>query len=161
LPLEHPDTVYKRITRLAGHPTPPAYSGKSYKSKITNGVNRLPGIDGRNTWGRRFRDLIKLHLSDLGGESEASEAEKSLIRRVATLAVELELLEVRFATANTGAGVRDLDMYIRATGCLRRTLETLGLRRRAKDITPSVEKFIATYGEDDKADAEEAEIIDG
>jgi hypothetical protein len=77
--------------------------------------------------GRRFRDLIKLHLSDLGGESEASEAEKSLIRRVATLAVELELLEVRFATANGQASMRDIDLYIRATGCLRRVLEALGL----------------------------------
>jgi hypothetical protein len=54
-------------------------------------------------WVRRFRDLTKLHLSDLGGEDRASEAEKSIIRRAATITTELEYFELRFAW---GAGHR-------------------------------------------------------
>jgi hypothetical protein len=156
LALEQIENRFKRIERLAAG-LRPKYSTKSYRSKITNGVNRLPGIDGRNTWGRRFRDLIKCHLSDLGGESEASEAEKSLIRRAATLSVELELLEVRFATANGQASMRDIDLYIRAAGCLRRVLETIGLKRRAKDITPSIDAYLDNAKNDD---IEEAEVVE-
>src|SRR5262245_23135164 len=50
------------------------------RSRITNGTDLLPGIDGRSNWARRFRDVISLHTSDLGGLEECSEAEKSIIR---------------------------------------------------------------------------------
>jgi hypothetical protein len=122
------------------------------RSRITNGRELLPGVDGRSLWARRFRDLLNLHLSDLGGFDEASEAEKSILRRAAALTVELELLESRFAAKETGADAEQLDLYSRMSNTLRRHLEALGLRRRPKDVTPSVEKFIATYGEEDNVD---------
>jgi hypothetical protein len=68
------------------------------RSKVTNGY-LLPGVDGRSTWMRRLRDLISLHLADMGGEDAVSEAEKSIIRRACTLTVELERLELVFALA--------------------------------------------------------------
>ena len=121
------------------------------RSKITNGRELLPGVDGRSLWARRFRDLLNLHLSDLGGFDNASEAEKSILRRAAALTVELELLESRFAAKETGADPEQLDLYSRMSNTLRRHLEALGLRRRPKDVTPSVERFIATYGEEDES----------
>jgi hypothetical protein len=36
------------------------------RSKVTNGY-LLPAVDGRSTWMRRLRDLIGLHLTDIGG----------------------------------------------------------------------------------------------
>jgi hypothetical protein len=60
------------------------------RSRITNGSSLLPSIDGRCLWARRFRDLLSLHLSDLGGEDNCSEAEKALARRASCLIVELE-----------------------------------------------------------------------
>jgi hypothetical protein len=51
------------------------------RSRVTNGRDLLPNIDHRTLWVRRFRDVLALHLSDLGGEDSVSEAEKAIVRR--------------------------------------------------------------------------------
>jgi hypothetical protein len=113
------------------------------RSRVTNGTELLPDVDGRSKWVRRLRDLIGLHLSDVGGEGAAiSEAQKSLIRRAATLEVELERLEAEFARRG-GAEIASLDLYQRTTGNLRRLLESLGLERRQRDVTPTLEQYLA------------------
>ena len=104
----------------------------------------VAGVDGRGTWARRLRDLIELHLNDLGGPDAVSSAERSIVRRAATLTVELEHLEARFALAGE-AEAADLDLYQRTAGNLRRLLEAVGLERRARDITPSLEAFVAAH----------------
>lgn len=105
------------------------------RSRITNGTSFLPGhIDGRSSWIRRCKDIIALHVSDLGGEDNTSAAERSLVRRIAVLSTELERLEARFAVAGE-ASERDLDLYIRGSGNLRRLLQTVGISRRSKDVT--------------------------
>jgi hypothetical protein len=105
------------------------------KSKISNGSRLLgPDADQRSTWARRMRDLIELHVADLGGENNVSVAEQSIIRRASALTTELERMETKFATENA-ASARDLDLYIRAAGGLRRLLETIGLERRPRDVT--------------------------
>ena len=71
------------------------------RSRISNGSALLAGVDGRSTWARRLRDLIALHLSDLGGEDAVSEAERSIVRRVATHTVKLERMEAVFAVARS------------------------------------------------------------
>jgi hypothetical protein len=103
------------------------------RSRITNGKELLPGVDGRTLWARRFRDVLALHLGDLGGEANTSEAEKALARRAACLIVELEQLELRFAQSG-GAEGNLLERYQRAANSLRRLLESLGLERRAKPV---------------------------
>jgi hypothetical protein len=105
------------------------------RSRITNGTSFLPGIDGRSAWVRRARDLISEHLSDLGGPDNVSAGERSLVRRVAIITTELEHLEARFATAGF-AKAEDLSLYLTAANNLRRLLESVGLRRRPRDITP-------------------------
>lgn len=112
------------------------------RSKVTNGTRLLPGVDGRTMWAKRMRDVAHLHLSDLGGPAEVSEAEKSIIRRIATLTVELERMEERFATDGE-ADAEALDLYSRTSGNLRRLLEAIGLRRRSRDITPSLSDIIS------------------
>ena len=59
----------------------------------------LVGIDGRNAWVRRCKDILREHLVDLGGENNASAAERSIVRRAAVLTTELEHLEAKFALA--------------------------------------------------------------
>jgi hypothetical protein len=116
----------------------PKWAKATARSRVTNGKELLPGVDGRSLWARRYRDVLTLHLSDLGGEDNISEAEKTLARRAACLVVELELMEVRFATGDepdtedTTANM--LDRYQRTANTLRRLLESLGLSRRTKDI---------------------------
>jgi hypothetical protein len=104
------------------------------KSRVANGSALLPGVDGRSTWVRRAKEIIADHISDLGGADNCSAAERSLIRRASTLSVELERLEVRFASADE-VNVVNLEAYGRASNTLRRLLEAVGLQRRSKDAT--------------------------
>jgi len=105
------------------------------RSRITNGSALLPNTDGRSAWVRRCKDVIAEHLADMGGSDNTSAAERSIVRRAAVLTTELEMLEARFAQAGE-ATAADLDLYIRASGNLRRLLEAVGLHRRARDVTP-------------------------
>jgi len=90
-----------------------------------------------------MRDVIELHISDLGGLENASEAERSIIRRAATLTIELERLEAKFSTLPNGPRDSDLDMYQRCSNSLRRLLESIGIQRRPRDVTPSLEAYLA------------------
>lgn len=112
------------------------------RSRVTNGSVVLPGVDGRSTWVRRLRDLITVHIEDLGGEDSISEAERSLVRRAATMTVELERMEAVFAVRGE-ADPKDLELYQRTAGNLRRILESLGLQRRQRDITPTISEYAA------------------
>jgi hypothetical protein len=112
------------------------------RSRVSNGSAILPGVDGRSTWVRRVRDLMGLHLSDLGGDHAVSEAERSIIRRVATLTVELERMEAGFAVAGE-AQPDQLDLYQRTANSLRRLLEAIGLQRRPRDVTPDPLEYAA------------------
>lgn len=111
------------------------------RSRVTNGSHVLPGVDGRSTWARRFRDLMELHIADLGGDEAVSEAERSIVRRASALEVELERLELLFATSGAAAAA-DLDLYQRASNTMRRHLETLGINRRPRDVTPSLSDYV-------------------
>lgn len=134
------DTVHDR-SHLDGM-TPPARSNRS-RSRVSNGSALLPGVDGRSLWVRRCRDVIEAHISDLGGTENTSEAERSLVRRAAVLTTELERLETRFATAGE-AKPDDIDLYSRVASNMRRLLEAVGLRRRARDLTPSLAEYLAS-----------------
>ena len=93
----------------------------------------------RGPWARRLADVLWLHLNDIGG-ADASEAEKSICRRAAVLTVELERLEAKFAVEE--ADKADLDLYQRTAGNLRRLLESIGLQRRARNVTPTLDDIL-------------------
>jgi hypothetical protein len=62
-------------------PTPPL-EPLTQRSRATNGKSLFAeGGDMRGPWARRLRDVLGLHLSDLGGLDAASEAERSILRR--------------------------------------------------------------------------------
>jgi hypothetical protein len=111
------------------------------RSRITNRRGLLPNVDGRTFWVRRFRDLLALHTQDLGGDSNISEAERAILRRAATLIVELERMEMLFAQAGEATPLQ-LELYQRTANTVRRLLESLGLQRRQRDMTPTVEEYV-------------------
>jgi hypothetical protein len=124
----------------AGIPPTRLYRTKA-RSRITNGKSILPKIvDARTVWARRARDLMALHLQDLGGDDAVSEAERAILRRAVTLIIELEMLEVKFATE--GSKGYQIDRYQRVSNTLRRLLESLGLQRRPRDVTPSLSEYL-------------------
>lgn len=112
---------------------------KPDRARVSPRTNRvrpgqlLPGTDGRSAWTRRAASLIRAHLADLGGIDNCSTAERSIIRRAATLTVELERMEDRFATAGETSDT-DLDLYQRMANSLRRLLESIGLQRRPRTV---------------------------
>jgi hypothetical protein len=125
-----------------------ASKAKHGRSRVTNGNKLLVGVDGRSPWVRRCRDVIRLHLSDLGGEDNTSEAARSLVRRAAVLTTELEMLEARFALADGAVSADDLDLYQRTANSLRRLLEAVGLQRRSRDVSPTLAEYLASKQRD-------------
>jgi hypothetical protein len=109
------------------------------RSAVSNGSRLFVAGDGNSAWSRRFRDLVAQHAADLGGADHLSEAQLSLIRRVATIETELEQRE---GELSRGMAV-DLDQYGRAAGQLRRLLETLGTSRQVRNITPTLSEYLA------------------
>jgi hypothetical protein len=94
---------------------------------------RLPELDGRSTWVRRWKSQIERHVTMLGGQEIVSESEMILCMRAATLICELERREVGFA--QTGEISDDaIEVYQRVVNTLRRVLESLGLQRRAREV---------------------------
>jgi len=100
-------------------------------------------MDGRSRWARRLRDLIELYSNDLGGDEGLSSMQRSIIRRAATLTVELERAEDGFATTGS-ADAAALHAYQTTANSLRRILETLGLQgkhlpKQAAEVQRSIE----------------------
>jgi hypothetical protein len=108
---------------------------KKARSAVSNGT-RLINADGRSPWARRFRDICADHCADLGGYENLSAAEIAIIRRAATIQVELEAQEARLA--NGEAKGFSLIEYAQAANGMRRLLETVGIKRVPRDVTPSL-----------------------
>ncbi len=106
------------------------------RSAVTNGTQLLAGCDHRTARMRRLRDLIEGHVSDLGGPDHCSQAELSIVRRAALITLEIETLEAKFKAAE-GATLQELESYQRSANALRRHLESLGLKRRSRDVIPT------------------------
>ena len=114
------------------------------RSALSNGSSILQGVDHRGAWVRRFRDLIYIHEADLGGEDGLSGGQRSIIRRAAMLELQLEMMESKFADNDGVASAKQLDAYQRASGAMRRLLESLDLHngRHARDVTPDATEQI-------------------
>jgi hypothetical protein len=128
---------------------------------MTNGTELLPGIDRRSPAARRFRDLWLLFLSDMGGESEASEGEKAILRSAALLTAQLELYAADIIQAldnNERPPIDVVDLFQRMSNTARRHLETVGLKRRPKDVTPELHAYLADAPK--RPDATDAETED-
>jgi hypothetical protein len=107
------------------------------RSAVTNGSQVLAGsVDHRTAWMRRLKDLLAAFYSDLGGEDLLSEGQRALVRRSAMLELQLEMLDAKFGHNGGAASSKDLDLYGRTSGNLRRAIETLGLHqgRKQRDV---------------------------
>jgi hypothetical protein len=129
------------------------------RSSVTNGKRLFTHAPSSQAWLRRLRDLLDLHIADLGGENIVSTAEHSICRRIATVTVELEIMERRFATKGKGASERDLDLYLRGANSLRRLLEAIGLKRVARDVTPLLQDYLAQQSTKDVDPADVEEVL--
>jgi len=95
--------------------------------------------DRRGVWSKRFRLLLDQHLAEF---ADPTPAQASLCRRCTVLEIGLEDLERRMAAGDDNPAL--LDQYARAAGTLKRLLEALGIEHRTRDITPSLEQYLAS-----------------
>jgi hypothetical protein len=116
----------------------PELTLKKLRSSISNGSTTLSGVDHRSATMRRLKDLITDQVSDLGGADALSTAEVALVRRAAMLTLQTELMESRWQANDGEASAQQLECYQRTANTLRRLLESLGLERRSRDVTPRV-----------------------
>ena len=108
------------------------------RSRVSNGSDLLPGIDGRSALARRYRDIAAAMVADAGGLDRLSEAKVQLIRRFAALAVQAEVREAQLAN---GADV-DLGEQALISSTLVRLAQRIGVGRVAKEV-PSLEQYLA------------------
>ena len=120
---------------------PVASRQRAHRSAVSNGTRLfcVDGLDGRSQTARRFRDLVETIGNDLGGVDHLSEGQKQLIRRAATLSIMAEAMEAD--------AVRNLAFDGEAYGVLcdrlGRCLQRLGLERKARDVTPTLQSYLA------------------
>lgn len=91
----------------------------------------LDALDGRTRASRRARELIEAIEQDLGGADRLSEGSRQLVQRAAVLGTFIENCEAQWLAGETV----ELSDYLAAINSQRRVLATIGLERRARDIT--------------------------
>ena len=114
------------------------------RSRLTNSLHALPGVDGRSVEARRYRDLALAFANELGGVAILGEAEQALVRQAAAMVLQAEKLQ--------GAAVRgedvDLEQMTRLSNSATRALTKLGIKRAARDSTPTLAEYLASnHGE--------------
>ena len=114
-------------------PDPPPKAGSKLR------LLTLDDLDRRTAAYRETRKLIDEIENDLGGGDRLSTAERQLVQRAACLGAVLTDTETRWIEG----GDLDPTVYCTVVNAQRRLLETIGLRRRAKDVTPSLDDIAA------------------
>jgi len=108
------------------------------RARITNHKDLLPGLDGRTSAARRFRDLVSSYIADMGGIDRCSEIKLGLLRRLAAATVQAELLEARMVNGEQ----IDVGTLCTLASTTLRIASRLGLERRAKNVTPTVKAYL-------------------
>src|SRR5262249_46727629 len=120
------------------------------RSRVVNGKKLLPRTDGRGHWARVMSDTLQRLIAHCGGQDVVAEPVRLLARRIACLESELCYLEGHFAKCRAEGrdpGYSSLDPYNRLSGGQRRLLESLGLQRRPRDITPDPLDYARQHAE--------------
>jgi hypothetical protein len=98
----------------------------------------LADLDQRTTAAKRAATLIKRITGDLGGQDRLATGEQQIIQRAAFLGVLAEDVESRWLLGE------DIDATVLATiaNAQRRLLESVGLKRVPRNVTPSVADYV-------------------
>ncbi len=127
------------------------------RSRVSNGNELLPGdVDGRSAIARRYRDISSAILLDQGGADRCSESRKQLIRRFAAAAVLAEQMESRLANGEE----IDIAKHSLLVSTMVRVAQRIGVERVAKNITPSLQTYLAHKGRTKPVSSHEETLID-
>ena len=116
------------------------------RSRVSNGRDVLPNIDGRTMLARRYRDVLAAVASDQGGVDHLSEARIQLVRRFAAAACLAEEMEAKLV----GGQAINLAEHALLCSTLVRLAQRIGIDRRARNVVPDLRDYL-------EADTEDAE----
>ena len=121
------------------------------RSKVSNGNDLLPNIDGRSLIARRYRDITSAIYQDQGGIDHLSEARQQLIRRFAAACVLAEEKEAALARGET----IDIAEHALLVSTAVRVANRIGIDRRSRIVSPTLKDYIDA-GNDDAVNDDEA-----
>jgi hypothetical protein len=119
-----------------------ARASTTNRSAVTNGSKLLVGIDGRSPAARRFRDLVSLFESEIGGAAVLTVADRALVKQAAALTLKAEGLQ---ADLVNGLPV-DTDQLIRLSSTARRLLTAIAAKaskRKAPTAGNDLQAYLA------------------
>ena len=111
------------------------------RSRITNGRRMVLFGDGRSSGARRYIDLCEAFAGEVGGFSALPASGQQVVKRLAQVSVELELLE---ADRAAGKAINAED-FVRLVNSQRRLLRDLARFNRPK-TNPLTEHLTKKYG---------------
>src|SRR5271169_2461375 len=118
----------------------PEVAPRKGRSRISNGHDVLPNVDGRSTIARRYRDITTAIIVDQGGVDQCSESRQQLIRRFAAAAVLAEQMESHLANGEQ----IDVQQHALLCSSLVRLAQRIGIDRVPKDVTtPTLDQYLA------------------
>jgi hypothetical protein len=100
----------------------------------------LADLDGRTRAAQAVSKTITSIATDLGGSEHLSTGEHQIIRRAALTGAMLEDMAARWLM---GEPV-DPGLYATLSNAERRLLETVGLKRRPRDVSLSLSEYVAS-----------------
>lgn len=110
------------------------------RSKVSNGSRSMLFGDQRTAGARRFRDLQKDFADEVGGHAHLAVSGQQLVRRIAQVSIELELLEAQRAS---GAAIDPVG-FVKLVNLQRRLLRDLErLKAANKPSQPSLAEHLA------------------
>jgi hypothetical protein len=129
---------------------------KTALRKAIRSGSDLAKVDRRTAAMKRLTAHVGAHVSDLGGHSAISHAERVLVQRAAMLTLLTEMVEEQIIRSNMQISERELQSYCGSTQQLTRILTVLGLQRRAKPVM-SLDQYLRAKEEAKSNEEEETE----
>jgi hypothetical protein len=99
----------------------------------------LDQLDGRTIAAKQAREVISSIEEDLGGRESISTARRALIENAAVLGAVVQDMGAKWISGEQ----IDLALFATLSNTRRRLLESVGLDRAARDVTPSVSEYLA------------------
>lgn len=123
---------------MPGASPQPAARKPTARSRVSNGSDILPQVDGRSLIARRYRDISAAIMADHGGADRLSETRFQLIRRFAASAVLAEQLESKLANGEQ----IDVATHSTLVSSMVRVAARIGINRMPKNVRPNLQEYL-------------------
>jgi hypothetical protein len=122
-------------------------SGCASKAGAKKRLLTRDALDGRTRAARAFDAIASGVISDLGGADQLTTVERELVEAFCGVAVNVRDLNARLLAGE------DIDLSEQATAIssMVRLVNHIGVRRRPRDVTPSVAEYVSRLADEDAA----------